>query len=166
MKSLFLGLVLLAAPTFATDQSLRIEFRESAPKDMFTLTNNGNCAIDATVVLDLSKSQGNLIFDTTSAGLGVEVFQPFEMVTGASNLDGLPTITDGDQVASLKIKDLKTGQAIAFTIDVDDQLTNSSLGQIRVANAEISGATIANSGGAQAAFGAEASAALVLGKCG
>lgn len=70
---------ILAVPAMA---DVQVEFVEGAPKDRFVLHNASDCGLTAaTVLLDLSSPQGGLIFDVTGAGEGVEVFQPFEMVS-------------------------------------------------------------------------------------
>ncbi len=84
----------LAAPVAA---DLRVTFDEGAPKDRFTLTNAGGCVMPAGVVtLNLATAPAGLIFDVTAQGAGVEVFQPFELVAGASLLEDTPVVTDGD----------------------------------------------------------------------
>ena len=37
---------------------------------------------DLALEIDLTQSEGRLIFDTTATGAGVEVFQPFEVTHG------------------------------------------------------------------------------------
>lgn len=123
--------------------NLEIQFKESAPKDRFTITNSGDCSItDVRLDLDLSKSSGKLIFDTTETGAGVEVFQPFEAGSEAIaqlNADG---VKDGDSTLALGVSDIAPGAAVSFTIDVDDTLENSDLGNIRVAGSEIEGGEV------------------------
>lgn len=119
---------------------LHVRFVEGAPKDRFEITNHGACAISSsTITLDLTTSQGALIFDVTSNGAGVEVFQPFEIVAGRDALVTLPTIVDGQSTVELPISALDTGASIAFTIDVDDTL---GAREITVTGSEISGATV------------------------
>ncbi len=121
---------------------MRFAFVESAPKDRFVIENAADCAtgpID--VVIDLGGSAGALVFDTTGAGAGVEVFQPFELIAGADRVIAASPVTDGDKVVRLTLASLAAGATVAFTIDVDDQLEAGPLGQIRVAGSEIVGAS-------------------------
>lgn len=128
----------LALATTAT-ADVRVSFDEGAPKDRFRIENTGTCALnDAFIVIDLSPSQGGLIFDVTAAGQGVEVFQPFEVVQGAAFLSNAPTVVDGQTQVQLDILALAPGHMIAFTVDVDDTLGQRA---ITVAGSEIAGAT-------------------------
>jgi len=82
---MFRSLCALTLLTLSTSASanLHLEFREGAPKDRFVLKNLGDCTLtDLSVTIDLKNSSGKLIFDITSSGAGVEVFQPFEVETG------------------------------------------------------------------------------------
>jgi len=69
----------------------------------------------------------------------------------------------------VRISQLGAGESASFTIDVDDTLTNSALGQIRVAGAEIEGATVEISQGGGAAqlgrFGSDSKAKINLTVC-
>ncbi|MEM7471337.1 MAG: aggregation factor core [Pseudomonadota bacterium] len=148
----FLAIALLAATPAAAN--IAVEFREGAPKDRFTFTNVGDCAIGAaTLTLDLGESAAGLIFDTTGAGAGVEVFQPYETVAGESVLDSVSPVSDGDSEITLTLNGLPAGQSVAFTIDVDDTLRHSALGQIQVTDSEIAGATVTLSGVSGEVFG-------------
>ena len=139
MKTLTLA---AAAFLFASSASgdIRVQFDEGAPKDRFTITRVGDCALGkSVVVLDLSGSSHGLIFDVTGSGQGVEVFQPFELVAGASHLTSQPTVHDGDQAIRLSLASLETGDPIAFTIDVDDTAGGR---EITVSDSEIEGAVV------------------------
>lgn len=94
-----------------------------------------------TVVIDMSSGAGNLIFDTTAAGKGVEVFQPFENVKGVALVSGAE-VNDGDQSVTVKIFELEPGGVASFTIDVDDSLENCELGNIRVTGSEMQGTSV------------------------
>ena len=118
---------------------VNVEFVEGAPKDRFILTNSGRCSIEAmAVTLDLSTSASGVIFDVTGSGAGVEVFQPFEIVTGESYVSAIPAVADGDRAVTLQLDRLPAGQSVAFTIDVDD--TRGTRG-ITVSDSELRGAT-------------------------
>ena len=128
---------LVAAQAYA---DIRVQFDEGAPKDRFTITRTGDCDLGASVVvLDLSGSTHGLIFDVTGSGQGVEVYQPFELVTGADLLTSQPTVRDGDQVIRLALGPLASGESVAFTIDVDD---TAGAREITVSDSEIQGATV------------------------
>lgn len=127
----------LASPAAA---DLKMQFSEGAPKDRFTLTNIGGCALPAmTVTLDLGAAPAGLIFDTTASGAGVEVFQPFELVAGAELLSTTPAVVDGDAAIVLPLRGLAAGESLAFTIDVDD---TGGAREITVSGSEIAGARI------------------------
>lgn len=123
--------------------NVEVTFVESAPKDRFVLTNTSQCALkDLTVNLDLSSSVGKLIFDTTATGAGVEVFQPFEVKRGNVKLVSSSKVKDGDSRLSLSIENIAANDAVSFTIDVDDTLTQSELGNIRISDSEMANASI------------------------
>jgi len=121
----------LSAFSSSVSADILVEFTESAPKDSFSFTNEGDC----------KRGAGNLIFDTTAAGKGVEVFQPFENVDGVA-LVSSAEVNDGDQSVTVKITDLEPGGIASFTIDVDDSLENSELGNIRVTGSEMQGTSV------------------------
>ena len=131
--------LLLSTASYA---NLNIRFIESAPKDIFMIENTSSCELTAMKVdIDLTNSAGKLIFDTTEVGADVEVFQPFEVRSGEISLAKGQRVNDGNNRLSIIIERLGPNQSASFTIDVDDQLSNSELGQIRVSDAEIQGAT-------------------------
>jgi len=134
------SIMVTALPSFA---DLQVQFIEGAPKDRFVVTNVGDCDLGAgQFEIDFSASNGGLIFDVTGSGAGVEVFQPFEITSGAQLLAAEPSITDGDKRARLDILGLGVNETIAFTIDVDD--TNNTR-EITVANGEIAGTKVSYS---------------------
>lgn len=140
LKTLIASAVLCAGITSPAWANMAVSFDEGAPKDRFTFTNTGSCAItNAQVLLDLSGSKSGLIFDVTGKGAGVEVFQPMEMIAGAQALRGVPEVKDGDNQIRLDIGELKAGQSIAFTIDVDDTAGDR---EITVSGSEIAGARV------------------------
>ena len=137
LKSL-IPFALLGAMSAQAD--VAVSFSEGAPKDRFTLTNTGDCALpQGRVIVDLGTAPAGLIFDVTAAGAGVEVFQPFDVVAGGDALSSLPRVADGDSAVTLDIKGLAKGKSIAFTIDVDDTAGGR---EITVNGSEIAGATI------------------------
>ncbi|MCH2249148.1 MAG: aggregation factor core [Cognatishimia sp.] len=137
LSAAVIGTIAVSSPSLA---DIRVEFIEGAPKDRFVFTNFSDCDIGAGVFkIDFTGSDAGLIFDVSGTGAGVEVFQPFELTSGAEFLNTLPTISDGDQLAILDISGLKTNASIAFTIDVDDTRGTRA---ITVADSEISGTTV------------------------
>jgi len=139
--SLSCGLALLLSATAQAD--VEVKFSEGAPKDRFTISNQGKCSLKNLMVdLDLSKSQGKLIFDITGAGAGVEVFQPFEVTEGDIKLASADGVKDGDSGMSLIIGSLNPGQRASFTIDIDDTIPSGARGMIIVAGSEIQGGTV------------------------
>lgn len=120
-----------------------VRFIESAPKDRFIIENTSSCSFDNVLfTVDLSETAGQLIFDTTASGAGVEVFQPFETVAGQLELVSSNDVNDGDTGLTVRIADLQPGSRAGFSIDVDDTLTSSELGMIRVTDSEISGGLV------------------------
>ncbi|MEM1298685.1 MAG: hypothetical protein AAGH68_05335 [Pseudomonadota bacterium] len=148
IRTVVLALMLASTPALA---DVRVVFLESAPKDRFVITNTSACPTGALeVTIDLGASAAGLIFDTTGAGAGVEVFQPFELVTGHAHVTAVSKVSDGDRLAVLEISDIPGKGEIAFTIDVDDTLPASANGQIMVSGGEIAGSRlqIRSTGGA------------------
>lgn len=140
-------LTVLAAAGFSTisaQADVRVLFQEGAPKDRFEIRNTGGCPLGPmTLTLDLTASAGGLIFDTAAEGPGVQVYQPLEVVQGAALLRVLPSVQDGGRSIALTLRDLLPREGVAFTIDVDDTLVSSPLGQTQVAGSEIKGAAVA-----------------------
>lgn len=152
--------VALLATSLTAQADIAVRFIESAPKDRFVIENVSDCAegpMDITI--DLATAPVGLIFDTTGAGAGVEVFQPFEVAEGGAALTNAIAPTDGDQSVTLNLAGLAPGGVFAFTVDVDDTAKSSALGQIRVSDAEISGATVTVNG-VSTAFDVRAMAVL------
>lgn len=123
--------------------NVEVVFVEGAPKDKFVVNNIGKCDLKAvTLNVDLSDSAGRLIFDTTASGAGVEVFQPFEVVEGNLTLVSSNRVNDGDNKLSIGIDRLKPQNTASFSIDVDDTLAQSELGNIRVSDSEMQNASV------------------------
>ena len=117
-----------------------VTFRDGAPKDRFTLVNTADCATEQMdLVIDLTPSPSGLIFDTTDAGAGVEVFQPFELVSAEGGLAGVSEVSDGDQMITLSLNAMAPGAEVMFTIDLDD---TGGGREITVSGAEIAGAKV------------------------
>lgn len=140
VKTIIAAACLTAFAPIGAQADVRVAFDEGAPKDRFTFRNTGKCTLSsAKIVLDLSRSKAGLIFDVTSSGAGVEVFQPLDFVAGKKTLKRVPKVRDGDNRLAMDIKALAPGASIAFTIDVDDTLGGR---EITVSNSEIEGAVV------------------------
>ncbi|MEO1397233.1 MAG: hypothetical protein AAFU56_00010 [Pseudomonadota bacterium] len=149
-------------------------FREGAPVDRFTITNASSPDWSITsVTLNLQPSAGKLIFDTKDGGDGVEVFQPFRRAGGTAKMRRVSRLRDGGPFLTLDFSAFEAADTFTFSIDVDDTLKASELGQIRVAGSEINGAALSyvlrGPGGvitsAEAEFDGSAKSALKGRKC-
>lgn len=160
----YLALALAVGSPVGADITVR--FDEGAPKDRFSITNQGACPLgEVAVTLDLGASAAGLIFDVTSLGAGVSVFQPLEMVAGQEFLASVPEVKDGDSKITLPVIGLAPGASIAFTIDVDD---TRGMTETMVSGAEISGAKAVVTGyatTAEATFGSNAIAEVAFASC-
>ncbi|MEM6693817.1 MAG: hypothetical protein AAF626_04045 [Pseudomonadota bacterium] len=158
----------VAVPRAAPAADLSAVFREGAPKDRFTFTALSGCLTGPLeITLDLSSSAAGLIFDTTPSGAGVQVFQPFEIVAGADRVVSVSDVADGDRTLILSLAKLPEGEAVSFTIDIDDTMGGR---EITVEGAEIAGARVvlrvdstdAGALTAEATFDADAEAIVTL----
>ncbi|MEO1779401.1 MAG: aggregation factor core protein MAFp3, isoform C [Pseudomonadota bacterium] len=146
----------LALPATA---DVTVQFRDGAPKDRFTLTYTGTCALGPTqLVIDLGTAPAGLIFDITAAGAGVDVFQPLEWVEGSAQTSN---VTDGDTALTVSMDTWSPGETRAFTVDIDDTTSGR---QITVDGSEMVGATL-RADGLTALFDATGSATLPLDPC-
>mgnify|MGYP000847393831 CR=1 FL=1 len=140
MKTLPLvaSLALLLPLSTSAVANIEVKFVESAPKDWFEIHNVGNCELtELMVTIDLTQSVGQLIFDTTETGAGVQVYQPFEVKQGSVSLVSSDRVADGDQQLSVRIPSLASGASASFTIDVDDTIPSGELGATMIAGAEM-----------------------------
>jgi hypothetical protein len=139
MKLIIFFASLFAFVSQSAIADITVRFVESAPKDRFVISSDTCPLNEVDVLIDLTQSAGGLIFDVTPDGAGVEVFQPVEVQN-----DGVAVmpVVDGDQHLSFVIGHLSAGDDIVISADLDDVLTNSSLGQIRVAGSELDGAAV------------------------
>lgn len=154
-----LTLVALCLATPALSASVSVNFQDGAPKDRFTISYDGSCATPTIdLVIDLGTAPAGLIFDTTGAGAGVEVFQPLEWVKGDARTSA---VTDGDTAVSLTLNPMAPGDVLAFTVDIDDTTSNR---QITVDGSEMVGATL-RVGGQEAQFDATGTARIDLPPC-
>lgn len=120
---------------------LRVGFVEGAPTDRFTVENIGACpAPRVEVTIDLADTAAGLYFDTTSAGAGVQVYQPLRIARGADLVETAPEILDGQTALSATLVGLAPGETVVFTIDVDDSQTAGPRGRTQIDGSEIAGA--------------------------
>jgi len=163
IKPIPLAVAALVCATSA-HADLAVRFSEGAPKDRFSLTNTADCALGpAQITVDLGTAPAGLIFDVSASGAGVEVFQPFEVVSGAQNLATLPKVTDGDTAVTLNLKGLAAGETVAFTIDIDD---TGGGREITVSGSEIAGASVRMTGAMQqGVFNSDARAVVPAAPC-
>lgn len=131
-----LGLCLLATPSLA---DVSIAFDEGAPKDRFMIVYTGDCPLGPTdVIVDLTGSDGALVFDVAEGGAGVEVFQPVDVVMGAEDIAGVSVVEDGGRSVTIRFDRMEPMQHAAFTVDVDD---TAGARPTVVSGSEIRGAT-------------------------
>ena len=152
MRPTLLPLTLIASlGAIAASADVTVTFRDGAPKDRFTITQDAPCATGpATLVIDLRPAPAGLIFDTTGTGAGVEVFQPFEWVSAPGGAAAVPQVSDGDTTLELDLTDLKPQMPLVFTIDLDD---TSSTRQITVSGSEVAGAQVTFTAGGDTSIG-------------
>lgn len=123
---------------------LEIAFTESAPRDIFTLKNGSAAGWSVeSVAIRLTGSAGSLLFDTQADGPGLDTYQPFRAGGGSAVLESQPLVADGDEELTLRFQRFAAGDTFTFTIDLDDRLESSSLGQTRISGSEIVGAAVA-----------------------
>lgn len=133
------AVALCAGPAYAEcTQALTVKFVESAPRDRFEIIHTATGVFLTGLQIDLRGSSGALVFDTEQGGAGVDVFQPFQPGDGV----GSAQVADGATQLAVSMNTLSAGKRTGFSIDVDDQLTQSDLGQTRVTGGELSGARV------------------------
>jgi hypothetical protein len=170
MFNILLSTILIVMLSENAYANIEVTFIEGAPKDKFVLNNTRECNLqDVTLKVDLSESEGRLIFDTTAMGKGVEVFQPFEVTKGQITLTSAEKVNDGDTPLSLNIKTIQAKDSVSFTIDVDDTLAESQLGNIRVTGTEVINASVTidakDNNTLTASFDKNGKALLLMPKC-
>jgi hypothetical protein len=133
----------VAQASTVCEHAVTLTFTEGAPRDLFEIRNGSSPGQRIqSLTLDLAPSAGRLVFDTVEGGTGVEVFQPFRAETSEARLADAPTVADGSDRLALTFSQFDPGQIFRFSIDVDDRLTASDLGQIRVSGREMEGALL------------------------
>lgn len=148
-----------AAALACTDKSAGVAmdavFIEGAPIDRLLVTNRSDTGWKIEqITWDLMPSAGQVIFDTTGSGAGVEVFQPFRQLSAKDTrraggevsdvgqgpvLAAEPVVTDGDQSLVIQFESFEPRQVFGMSIDVDDQIASR---QITVERGEMQGATL------------------------
>jgi hypothetical protein len=119
-----------------------IRFIDSSP-DLFIIENK---SLEAWTLLSLefhaAKSAGRVVFDTDFGGAGASEPQQFETVEGEVGLMQAPVVADGAEDLTLHFTQFQAGRKFVFTIDLDDRLENSAMGQAYVTGEEIAGAEV------------------------
>lgn len=155
------GMPWLAHAEVDCRQQVTLVFTESAPRDLFEIRNESSSGQQIQrLTLDLAPSAGRLVFDTVAGGTGVEVFQPFRTEPGEAKLADAPVVKDGAERLELSFARFDPGQQFRFSIDVDDRLTTSDMGQIRVSGREMEGAVLTVALGADGESGTERTASV------
>lgn len=139
--ALVLGLVL--GPTArACGPEVVIRFIDSSP-DLFIIENN---SLEPWTLLSLefraANSTGRVVFDTDFGGAGASEPQQFETVEGEVGLMRAPVVADGAEELTLNFTNFQAGRKFVFSIDLDDRLENSAMGQAYVTGEEIAGAEV------------------------
>ena len=138
-----LAATLASAATAAFAADVTVTFDENVPTDSFRIANTSPCNATITkITIDLAGSAGGLVFDTAAGGAGVSAYQPFGVRSGQSIVTRASPVGDGDRTVKLTFSALVPGSAVEVTIDVDDRLLSSVLGQAQVSGTEIRGAEI------------------------
>jgi hypothetical protein len=148
-SSLLISLAMLATGSVASANAPSTEscaaqitgrFIESAPRDRFTFANSPTSRWSVrNITIELGAADGNLVFDTENGGAGVEVFQPYRLEDSSAAVTDVTLPDDGGQSIKIQFSEFQPGQEYTFSIDVDDQLTDSALGNIRVSGGELRG---------------------------
>ncbi len=125
------------------EAALTAKFTESAPRDRFSFVNTSSAAWSVkNITVELASAKGNLVFDTQRGGAGVEVFQPYRLESTSAEVADVQIPDDGGQTITIRFDKFPAGADYVFSIDIDDQLTDSSLGNIRVTGGELTGTTV------------------------
>lgn len=146
---LFLAAGLLAAtaitapkPAAACGPEVVIQFIDSGP-DVFIIDNKSR---EDWTLLSLefrsANSTGRVVFDTDFGGQGSSEPYQFEAVAGDVGLMKEPVVADGAESLDLHFSNFSAGRQFMFTIDLDDRLESSPMGQAHVTGEEIAGAEV------------------------
>jgi hypothetical protein len=173
-KRVFIGIsVLLCSLTAgqaarACGPEVVIRFIDSDP-DLFIIENK---SLEDWTLLSLEfragNSMGKVVFDTDFGGAGASAPQQFEHVEGEVGLMGTPVVADGAEELSLHFINFSAGRQFTFSIDLDDRIPMSDMGQAYVTGEEIAGAEVTGlfshpkigEGKAQGTFGTDGRAHL------
>ncbi|MBO6518788.1 MAG: hypothetical protein JJ900_12180 [Rhodospirillales bacterium] len=135
-------LVITALPARACGPVVEIDFYESSP-DIMSIHNRSEEAWSlVSLTFNLGTSAGSLIFDTVFGGAGENIPSDFDIIGGTARLAATPKVSDGDVVLLMLFASFGPGQNLEFTVDLDDRLVDSVLGQAIVVGSEIAGARV------------------------
>ena len=136
-----IGLVLAPAAR-ACGPEVVIRFIDSAP-DIFIIENKSQEPWTLlTLEFRTKTSAGHVVFDTDFGGAGASEPQQFEPVEGEVGLMSAPVVADGAEELSLSFANFERGREFTFSIDLDDRLPMSDMGQAYVTGEEIQGTTV------------------------
>ena len=174
-SALFLAAGVLAAtaitapkPAAACGPEVIIQFIDSGP-DVFIIDNKSR---EDWTLLSLefrsANSIGRVVFDTDFGGQGSSEPYQFEVVPGEVSLMKEPVVADGAEALDLHFANFSAGRKFMFTIDLDDRLESSPMGQAHVTGEEIAGAEVSGvfshpkigKGSAHGTFGSDGEAHL------
>ncbi|MEQ8739354.1 MAG: hypothetical protein RIE87_08235 [Rhodospirillales bacterium] len=132
----------LAPVARACGPEVVIRFIDSSP-DLFIIENK---SLEPWTLLSLefhaAQSAGRVVFDTDFGGAGASEPHQFETVEGEVGLMKAPVVADGAEELILHFTNFQAGRKFVFTIDLDDRLENSPMGQAYVTGEEIAGAEV------------------------
>lgn len=120
---------------------LVVEYTDDGP-DVFLIRNlSGEGWSLDTLTIDLTGSSGDLVFDTDFGGEGAGSPSTFATIPGASaRLLSMTPASDGGRVLALRFSGFAPEGHFTVSLDVDDRLPNSALGQTYVTGEEMAGA--------------------------
>ena len=136
------GLIAAPKPAAACGPEVVVQFIDAGP-DMFIIDNKSS---EAWTLLSLefrsANSVGRVVFDTDFGGQGSSEPYQFEAVEGDVGLMKEPVVADGAEALDLHFSNFTAGRQFIFTIDLDDRLADSVMGQAHVTGEEIAGAEV------------------------
>ncbi len=127
--------------TPACGPRLMIEYTDDGP-DVFLIRNlsGEGWALEA-LSIDLSGSAGDVVFDTVFGGEGAGSPSPFQSLPGEGvRLVAMTPASDGGRLLALRFAGFAPGARFTVSVDIDDRLPNSAMGQSYVTGPELAGA--------------------------
>ena len=113
----------------AAQSDILIEFVEASPNDRFVIHNISPCdLVGFALEIDLSRSEGGLVFDTNEDDRVIEVFQSYQLVSSSHKVALRREPIDGARRLMFDVEELDHGASVSITVDIDD--TTSEIGKI------------------------------------